>query len=70
MVYELIHAMELSRNYPNPNIKMTAPPVPNEPYFEDAALAELGYSYENAVVVGRDTCIPIVCYEEGIGRGS
>ncbi|KAI9643851.1 hypothetical protein NHQ30_007202 [Ciborinia camelliae] len=28
---------------------MIAPPAPNEPYFEDEALAELGYSYENAV---------------------
>ncbi|KAJ8059477.1 hypothetical protein OCU04_011138 [Sclerotinia nivalis] len=28
---------------------MTTPPVPNEPLFEDEALAELGYSYENAI---------------------
>ncbi|APA07484.1 predicted protein [Sclerotinia sclerotiorum 1980 UF-70] len=48
-IHELIYAMELSRNYPNRNIKMKASRLSNEPYFEDEALAELGYSYENAV---------------------
>lgn len=28
---------------------MITPPASIEPYFEDEALAELGYSYENAV---------------------
>ncbi|KAM0159349.1 hypothetical protein ACHAPG_003601 [Botrytis cinerea] len=49
IVHELVHAIELVRNYPSREVKMITPPASIEPYFEDEALAELGYSYENAV---------------------
>ncbi|KAF7911867.1 uncharacterized protein EAE98_011810 [Botrytis deweyae] len=49
IVHELVHAIELARNYPSREIKMMTPPASIEPYFEEEALAELGYSYENAV---------------------
>ncbi|KAF7953342.1 hypothetical protein EAE96_006553 [Botrytis aclada] len=49
IVHELVHAIELVRNYPSREVKMMTPPASTEPYFEEEALAELGYSYENAV---------------------
>ncbi|KAF7874348.1 hypothetical protein EAF04_003020 [Stromatinia cepivora] len=66
IVHELIHAMELIRNHPNRNVKMTTPSVPSEPYFEDEALAELGYSYENAVVTPWPTMEMILTYTTSI----
>ncbi|TGO52549.1 hypothetical protein BCON_0139g00150 [Botryotinia convoluta] len=49
IVHELVHAIELVRNYPSREVKMMTPPASIEPYFEEEALAELGYSYENTV---------------------
>ncbi|KAF5874816.1 uncharacterized protein Bfra_003265 [Botrytis fragariae] len=49
IVHELVHAIELVRNYPSREVEMMTPPASIEPYFEEEALAELGYSYENAV---------------------
>ncbi|TGO91491.1 hypothetical protein BPOR_0026g00150 [Botrytis porri] len=49
IVHELIHAIELVRIHPSREVKMMTPPASIEPYFEEEALAELGYSYENAV---------------------
>ncbi|TEY46333.1 hypothetical protein BOTCAL_0316g00140 [Botryotinia calthae] len=49
IVHELVHAIELVRNYPSREVKVITPPASIEPYFEEEALAELGYSYENAV---------------------